>query len=312
MREVSFEVKQDALAVIKNTVIEANFDECKAALTEMMEPYKTLVVTEDGVANAKSDRARIRKVASGIDEMRKTVKRAYTEPLKAFEDRCKELIAVCDEGSNNLDEQVKAFEKREADAKIARLRQYYDECDAGALVGEVEHDFCPWEAVFNPKWANKGFPEDDAKGEIINALLKTREDIETIRTLDERDVPYLLDFYKNNRDIGAVIRKANELKQRREAEELRRAAAKQAEEQRRAMERQAAEQRRETEMRRAEMAEQLRATKERQEIDEAKVIAADEAMQTVDFRVTVTKKQLDALGHFMRTNGIKYGPVPKP
>lgn len=304
MGEVSFEVKQDALAVIKNTVIEANFDECKAALTEMMEPYKKLVVTEDGIANAKNDRARIRKVASGIDEMRKTVKRAYTEPLKAFEDRCKELIAVCDEGSNNLDDQVKAFEKREADKKIEKIKSHYDFAPYAR-----EKEFCPWESIFNPKWANKGYSIDDAKGEIAAALLKTREDIETIHTLDGRDVPYLLDFYKGNRDIGVVIRKANDLKQRREAEEQRKA-AKQA----------------------AEIAEQMRkvagqtpakpqhngavdaAVHMAQAVDLVTHITqpAQEETQAVDFRVWTTKKQLDALGHFMRANGIKYGPVPKP
>ena len=118
MREISFEVKQDGLSLIQHTQIEANFDEVKAALTEMVEPYKTMVVTEDGIAAAKADRAKLRKIATRIEEVRKTVKKAYQEPLTAFENKCKELVSVITDGSDNLDKQVKQYEEKTADEKI--------------------------------------------------------------------------------------------------------------------------------------------------------------------------------------------------
>jgi len=39
-------------------------------------------------------------------------------------------------------------------------------------------------------------------------------------------------------------------------------------------------------------------------------ILENEAVVTIDFRVTCTKSQLDALGRFLRENGIQYGRVP--
>ena len=298
MAEVNFTVKPDALAVIRNTVIEANFDECKAALTEMMRPYQTLVVTEDGIAAAKNDRARIRKVAAGIDEMRKTVKRTYNEPLKAFEDKCKELISICEDGSGNLDRQVKEYEEREADAKIARLRAVYD-----AAEDEEAKEYCPWEKAYNAKWRNKGYDEDAAKGEIANALLMTREDLETIRTMEPQDVPYLLGYYEETHDLSAVIRKSSALKARRE------------EAQRRAEE--AARMAREEERRKRDEAAQSAntAAAEKSKVvyvpsETAATNEPEELPEPLDFRVWATKDQLMALKAFLKSNGIRYGRVP--
>ncbi len=286
MADVAFEVKQDALAVIQNTVIEANFDECKAALTEMMKPYQSMIVTEDGIAAAKNDRARIRKVAGGIDEMRRTVKRAYSEPLKAFEDKCRELIAICDDGASNLDRQVKAFEDAEAGAKIERIRAHYD-----ASPFAEEKEYIPWSALFNPKWGNKGYSEDGAKEEIDAALDRARADIAVIRTMDAQDVPYLLDIYKQTRDLGKVVVKQNQLKEAREREEKRKA---ELEQKRLAQIEEGQEQNRKD----AERSETVYVPSAQSEQEEA---------QEVVFKVWATERQLMSLKGFLRANGIKYG-----
>ena len=285
MSEVNFEIKQESLAVVQNTVIEANFDEVKAALTEMVAPYKSLIVSEDGIASAKNDRARIRKVASRVDEMRKVVKKAYSEPLAVFEARCKELVAICNEGSDNLDVQIKNFEQKEADEKIASLRAEYD-----AYAGDEAKEFLPWERLVNPKWENKGYKAEDAKQEIYNALSRTERDLAAIRSMGGDNVAYLLDTYRNTLDISEVIRKNTEINARKAIEEQRR---------REAEERRAA----------AEAEAQRRKAMEVQEEAPAPVVEApaeDEKLYTVSFAVTCTKTQLAALGQYMKSNGIQY------
>lgn len=290
MQEVAFEVKQEALAVIRNTVIEANFDEVKAALTEMIAPYKTMAVTADGIAAAKSDRARIRKVANGIDEMRKTVGREYKKPLAEFEAKCKELVSICDEGAGNLDGQIKAYEDAEAQSKIDAIRAVYDEGDA-----EVR-EFCPWERVYNEKWRNKGFSFDDAKDSVLAEFKKTREDLVTIRAMDAQDVPALLTEYKRTRDIGAAIRLSNTLRQQREAEARR----KEEDERRKA----------EAERRRIEQIEAAQA-KNAEDAQTSEVVyhpsQPESEMKTVIFKVVATERQLMSLKGFLRASGIKYG-----
>lgn len=300
--EVNFEVAQEALAIVRNTEITANFDEVKAALTKMVAPYKNAIVTEDGIADAKKDRARLRKVADRVDEMRKTVKKAYTERLTAFEAKCKELTAICAEGSGNLDEQVKAFEKREADAKLAKLREEYE------VYGKPEaREYCPWEKIVNPKWANKGFAFEAAVGEIHYALDETADNLLSIRTMGGEDTAYLLDYYKDSRDIGRVMRKAGELKDAREREERRRVE----EEARRARLEEArrleAEAIRKISERDAEKKEAVEQPDEGEEPFETNEEKLREELVTVSFRVTCTKVQLAALGAFMKENGIRFG-----
>lgn len=294
--EINFEVAQEALAVVRNTEITANFDEVKAALTVMVAPYKNVIVTEDGIADAKKDRARIRKVADRIDEMRKTVKKAYTEPLAAFEAKCKELTDICTDASNNLDEQVKAFEKREADEKLAKLRLEYERYGSSEA-----REYCPWERIVNPKWANKGFAFEAAVGEIHYALDETADNLLSIRAMGGEDTAYLLDFYKESRDVGRVMRKAGELKEAREREERRRVeeAARRAhlEEERRRCEEETA---------RVQTSESWAEPEENAEPVECEEPESEELL-TVSFRVECTKAQLSALAAFLRANGIRYG-----
>lgn len=265
---VEFTVSQEALAVVRNTVIEANFDECEAALTEMMAPYKTMVVTEDGIVAAKTDRANIRKVAGRIDEMRKVVKKAYSEPLKAFEDRCKALVAIVDEGATNLDIQIKEFEEREKLDKVLKLQQFY----ADSADDEVK-TYCPFEVIANAKWANKSYSVEQAQGEIESAIVAARNDISVIREMGGDDVAYLLDYYKQTHELSAVIRKASELKTLREQEAAR--------------------------QREAEAIQQAA---------HAPVIESDGIpLVTVTFKVTCTKHQLKDLGEYMKLRGIQYG-----
>lgn len=286
--EVNFEIKQESLAVVQNTVIEANFDEVKAALTEMVAPYKSLIVSEDGIASAKNDRARIRKVASRVDEMRKVVAKAYKEPLAVFESKCKELVAICNEGSDNLDVQIKNFEQREAEEKIASLRAEYD-----AYAGSEAKEFLPWERLVNPKWSNKGYRAEDAKQEIYNALSRTERDLSAIRSMGGDNVAYLLDTYRNTLDISEVIRKNTEINARKAIEEQRRREA----EERRAAAEAEAQRRKALEVQTAPV---VPATVEEPDDEE-------EELMTVIFKVSCTKPQLVALGQYLKANGIKYG-----
>ena len=132
---------------------------------------------------------------------------------------------------------------------------------------------------------------DTAAAEIAEAVENTRNDLETIRTMGGADTPYLLDVYRQTRNLSAVIRKASELKTMRQREEQR--------------ERDAAWQREEDARRKAE--------RERMEAEQNMAAAPgkeqEEEMYSVVFRVNCTKSQLIALGEYMTKSGISYGKV---
>lgn len=287
MQEIEFSVDNAALATVKDIVINANFEEVETALKEMVAPYASMIVTEDAIADAKSDRAKLRKVRTSIDDYRKSVEKAYKEPVEVFKSRVKPLLEICDKGIENLDSQVKAFEAERKQEKIDGLRDYFDE-----TVGEMA-DFVKFEQIRNPKWENSGFSVEDAKSEISSEIRKTADGVMVVRAIGNEFVPSLLQEYARCRDLSAVLRMNQQLIARRDAEEKRRE---------------------EEELRRA--AEREKKAENRKQPDSSDFAAKIEDVNlcdpvlTVDFRVFATKEQLNALKVFLNANGIKYGRVP--
>ena len=279
---MEFEISTN-LDTLRNQQIIANFDAVAAWLDEELAPYVGLVVTEDMIPSAKNYRANIRKVKERIEQYRKEAKNAALAPYNEFEQKCKVLTGKLDNAANNLDVQVKDFEKREAEAKIAEIKEVYDNSE----LTEAK-DYCPWESILNPKWSNKGYSLEDAKEDVRAALFYADKNIESIREIGGEDTAYLLDYYKQCRDVNAVIRKSLEIKQAREREEQRR--------------------REEEERRRVD----VEAAKEEKAYNTTTFFAEEtkpieEEMHMVDFRVWATVEQLARLKAFMKQNNIKYG-----
>lgn len=294
------------LTPLRNFDIQANFDECKKWLDENLTPYRTMVVTEDGIASAKAYRASIRKVSARIDECRKMAKEAAMQSYRPFEEKCKALTAMCEESAANLDGQIKAFDEAKKAEKQDRLRRFYNES-----IGKA-NDFLTFEAIFNPRWLNATYAEEQARKDIIVAIAKCDNAVQSLRALHSPFETELLDEYRRNHDLAACLKKNEGLLRLREMEE------------RRKMERE------EEERRNAEQAELL--AKVSRESTERVAKAAVEAARnivlgtpapqpeqraeqpqpmrcTVAFRVSGTKEQLDALRQYMIDNGIEFGPV---
>lgn len=285
MQQIEFTVDNAALATVKDIVINANFDEVEAWLKEMVSPYASMVVTEETIAGAKADRAKLRKVKASIDEYRKSIERDYKKPVEDFKKRVKPLLEICDSGIDNLDIQVKEFENAQKREKINALRDYFD-----SNAGEAA-EFIGFEHIFNPKWENNGFPFEDAQAEIDEAISRTTDSVMAIRSVGNEFVPSLLQEYSRCHDLAAVLRMNQQLIDRKAAEEKRTA--------------------QEERIRSAERASILRfADEPPQTIAFAQIVTEDEEI-VVDFRVYATRNQLSNLKAFLNANGIRYGRVPK-
>lgn len=284
-----FRMVTDLAAVAPKELL-FNYEELKEFLTEALQEYKTLVVTEDAIPEAKAKRAKLNKLAENLDSYRISVKKQLMEQYdNDFAPKVNELKAMTKEASDNIASQIKAFEDSEKAAKMAELKAYYDSCENAEA-----KDYCPWERVMNPKWANKTYSAEDAKEEIRTALYNTEVNLESIRTMGEEDAAYLLTVYKDTHDINAVIRKRSELIQAREREEQRK---RQEEERRKAMEE-------------AKRAQEIKAAEEAVVEDDEPFFEPEvdpDPLCTVVFKVSCRKSQLAALGQYMRAQGIKYG-----
>ena len=294
-----FQVTTD-LAPIRQLVIEANFAEMEQAVQTMMEPYRNMIVTADGLATARADRARINKVAARIDEVRKTVKAEMSAPIAEFERKCNAIKQIAVEAGANLDTQIKGFEDRAVTEKIDFLRAFWEE-----KASIDDREFAPFEriAAENPKWKNKTYSMDAAQNDIMRTMASVKAGLSAIRNYPETYREALLEKFRETGSLQDTITLYEQIKRRAEAEQARR----EAEERRAAYVKQ-------MELAKARGAE-IAAPDAEEEIATAQAPRneneTEKPVKVIDFRVWVTAEQMNALGAFLRENGIKYGRVPK-
>lgn len=282
------------LTPIKQTVLTANFEEVEAQLRELMAPYEKLVLREEDVAEGKNVLARIRKVEKTIDDYRKSIKRDFSIPLVAFEEKCKALTAVCAESETNLSEQINKYVEQRKAEKLAGLRAFFDD-NIGSLA-----PYLSFEQVQNPKWGNVTYTVEQAQQEIAQAMDMCADGVNAIRSLGSEFEATLLTAYAKNHDLAAVMKMNGELAEtkrredaRREAEEARRREAEAA--------RKEAEEREKARLEAARAAAQAQSTKFK--LDDEPTPAQEqtiyqhgdvpkENVYTLSFRVRATRSQL--------------------
>lgn len=275
------------LATVAPKELLFNYDELKEFLTDALRDYKALVVTEDGITDAKAKRAKLNKLAENINAYRINVKKQLMAQYdEDFKPKCDELVAMTKEASDSISTQIKAFEQAEAEAKVASLREYYD-----SVVDDEIREYLPWDVLYNQKWTNKTCSAEYAKAEIYARISTVKSDLDAIRQMGGEDTAYLLGYYQETLDLSAVIKKQTDLKTRRQRIQQQ---VREEEERRKA----------------AEQGEELMSAIKQAAAESVASILENEAVVTIDFRVTCTKGQLAALGRWLKDNGIEYGRVP--
>ena len=216
MSQMSFEVTTDLTPVI-NTDITANFEAVKEWLTEELAPYATMVVTADGIGDAKKTRADIRKVGESIDSQRKAVKKEWMRPYEQFETKVKELTGIVNDAVSNIDSQIKEMENAEKDAKRQRLWDLFTESSADI------RDYVEFEDVFDKKFLNATFAETDAANAIVQQLDDIREGLDAIRSMNSPYESAMLSEYAKSHNLAKAMAEGKRLEAISKAEEERKA-----------------------------------------------------------------------------------------
>ncbi len=172
--------------------IEFNAEDLKRELQPKLDYYKSMVVTEDGIKEAKVDRANLNLLKSAIDEKRKEVKRQWLVPYESFEVQCKELASMIDAPISAIDTQIKAFDE------IRKQEKWTAICEFWNNIANDMDDTIMLDRVVNPKWKNATMKLEDVKLDLSDKLDRIREDLHTI-DVEFADVPYkaaILSKYK--------------------------------------------------------------------------------------------------------------------
>ncbi len=275
-------------------VIDFNFEELKAELTERLHHYNTLVVTEDSIQEGKADRAKLRKLKEAIETRRKEVKKRCEQPYKSFEAQVKELVALIDDPIAAIDKQVKTFEEQERKQKYAEIEAIYAE-----QVPETIKDIIPLQRILDPTWLNKGTSKKKITEAIETLVKRTNVDMALLDGVLPKYMAAVRTRYVETLDITQAMNYQDELMAAEESF------------------RQQEEARRQREAQRAAWASQVPKAEEKppvavQEPARAPDTApapqanADERLYTLRLEFRLTRGQADALKQFLNSNHIGY------
>lgn len=209
--------------------ISFNFAELKAELTERLDHYNHLVITEDGIKEGKADRAKLNKLKNAIEARRKEIKNACMAPYTAFEVQVKEITALIDKPIAAIDNQLAAYEEqRKAEKKVVIEAVWHD-----YLAENKVPDGIALSSIYDPKWLNATVSIEAIKKTMEERLEQIAKDLAVIAGLPAFNFE-AQETYLDTLDLGRAVSEAqrlNALEQKRkewEAEKERRQAAQEA------------------------------------------------------------------------------------
>lgn len=162
------------VSIKQPVIITGNFEEMQQELSNMMQAYAGLEVTEENLPERKKDVATLRKIKTAIEDKRKAVKKDYEKPFKAFEAECKKLTGIIDKEIDRINEDLSAYEKKRIEAKRERILAIYD-----ANIGEYG-EYLPLESIYRKQWENKTCTEQEILSDIQENVIAVKKDLGTI------------------------------------------------------------------------------------------------------------------------------------
>ena len=197
--------------------ISTNLETLKAELKEIAGRYEGVLVSEDTVPLAKKDLAELRKLRTDIEDRRKAVKKQWNEPYTVFENEVKSALAIIDEPINEIDKQVKDFEKADKETKREKIKQIYK----SYIPADIE-PYMPFETVFDEKWLNKSTKENEIVSDLSAKATQIKVDLDAIKALKSEIEDECLKAYKDaGNSLAAAIKRNTDYLSAKAAAEVR-------------------------------------------------------------------------------------------
>lgn len=189
-----------------------NFDELKSELAERLEHYNGLIITEDGIKEAKADRAKLNKLRTAIDTRRKDIKKEYMKPYTDFEGKIKELTLLIDQPIRAIDTQLESYEERRKQAKMEKIQDAYEE-----TIPAVVKEIIPLDRILDQRWLNATTSMKSVGEDLENWAKRVNADLLALDTVEEAYQAAVREKYIATLDVSAALAHMDSLKAAEEA-----------------------------------------------------------------------------------------------
>lgn len=153
----------------------ANYEPLKAWALEQTAVYKSMIVDEAAIPEAKADVAALRKLAKAASDARIKIKKEHEAKIATVLAQLAEFSAIFTDAAASIDGQIKAFDETRKQEKREECEQVYRE-----EIGPIS-DLIPFSKLFNPAWLNKSTSMKTVRDDIQTAVYNAQEALKQIR-----------------------------------------------------------------------------------------------------------------------------------
>lgn len=115
---------QESKVQAKQANIETNFAEVRENLKFSLEKYRGLLVSQETLKDCKATQKELAGLRNKVDSYRKETKSKLQEPIKRFEEECKELLSLIVEVEKPIKEGIAKFDEERRQEKVLLALDY--------------------------------------------------------------------------------------------------------------------------------------------------------------------------------------------
>lgn len=214
---MNFELKVQAP---KNAPVIWNFEELRNELTTALADFSNRTYSEETIAEAKEDSAKLNKLKDAINAERISREKEYMQPFLTFKEQANELCELIDEANAGIKNQLDTFEAKRVAEKVERIKALFMD-----IVSNYDISFLEISMIANKKWLNKGTSEKAIAKEITERCEQIIKDMEVIKRMSSYSFE-ATEVYKQTLDLNKALaegEKMAEIQSRKRQEALEKA-----------------------------------------------------------------------------------------
>ncbi len=196
----------------------ANYEPLKAWALEQTAVYKSMIVDEAAIPEAKADVASLRKLAKAASDYRIKIKKEHEAKIATVINQLTELSSILTDAAARIDGQIKAFDESRKQEKREACEQVYRE-----EIGDLG-DLIPFGKLFNQSWLNKSTSLKTVRDDIQTTVYNAREALEKIRGFGSAHESEIVAAYLDRMNVLDALAAKERLEKVDAAIEARRAA----------------------------------------------------------------------------------------
>ena len=181
-----------------------NYEELKQELQERVRMYETLVYNDEQIKEAKADKAALNKLKKALNDERIRREKEWMVPFNDFKAKINEIIGIIDKPVLLIDKQVKEYEEKQKQEKLAKIQEYYNGIE------KPELHWLGLPAIYSEKWLNASVSMKSVQEEINARLEQVEKDLATLADLPEFGFE-AAEAYKTTLDLNKAISEAKRM-----------------------------------------------------------------------------------------------------